>query len=58
MEYQKKYIYIEGHTHYNYMYDDGEICVLSDNQIGYRNHSPHLKWFDVSNEYDTFIDYQ
>lgn len=57
VEYQNGYVYVSGHTHKNYFYDDGDIRVYSDNQIGYGNNSPYLKWFDVDSEYDCFSDY-
>lgn len=56
-EYQKNYIYVSGHTHRNFFYDDGEYRVYSDNQIGYQNDSPHLKSFLIDNDYDCFADY-
>lgn len=56
-EHQKKYIYVNGHTHRNFFYDDGEYRVYSDNQIGYHNDSPYLKSFLMDNDYDCFADY-
>ena len=56
-EHQKNYIYVSGHTHRNFFYDDGEYRVYSDNQIGYHNDSPHLKSFLMDNDYDCFADY-
>ena len=57
VEYHKGYVYVSGHTHRNFFYDDGETRVYSDNQIGYRNNSPHLKWLALENDYDYFSDY-
>lgn len=51
------YVYINGHTHKNYFYDDGEYRVYSDNQIGYHNNVPHLKALLIDNDYDYFSDY-
>lgn len=56
--YHKNYVYVSGHTHQNLFYDDGEIRIYADNQIGYGNNTPHLKWFDLDNEYDIFTDYE
>ena len=56
--YHKDYVYVSGHTHRNYFYDDGEVRIYADNQIGYANNNPHLKWFDLDNEYDYFSDYK
>lgn len=50
-------IYVSGHTHKNFYYDDGEFRVYSDNQIGYYNENPHLKTFLMDNDYDCFSDY-
>lgn len=55
--YQKKYVYVSGHTHRNYFYDDGETRIYADNQIGYENENPHMKYFDINNDYDCFCDY-
>ena len=55
--YHKGFIYVSGHTHRNYYYDDGEIRIYADNQIGYSNNLPHLKWFETDNTYDYFSDY-
>ena len=56
--YHKDYVYVSGHTHRNQFYDDGETRIYADNQIGYSNNNPHLKWFDLDNEYDYFSDYE
>ena len=53
----KNIVYISGHTHRNYFYDDGEYRVYSDNQVGYRHEDPHLKSLLMDNEYDCFDDY-
>ena len=50
-------VYVSGHTHRNYFFDDGEYRVYSDNQAGYRHENPHLKSFLMDNEYDCFDDY-
>lgn len=58
VEYQKGYIYVSGHTHKNYFYDDGEMRVYADNQIGYRGTEAHLKYFQIGLDYDFFSDYK
>ena len=58
IEYKKEFIYVSGHTHKNLFYDDGEIRVYADNQIGYKGKNIHMKWFEVDNEYDYFGEYQ
>lgn len=57
-DYHKGYVYISGHTHKNYFYDDGDIRVYADNQIGYHNDNPHVKWLDLDSDYDYFSDYK
>ena len=56
--YNEDYIYVSGHNHRNYFYDDGKIKIYADNQIGYRNEKPHLKSFFINNLYDSFDDYE
>ena len=51
------FIYVNGHTHRNYYYDDGKTRVYADNQIGYKNRKPHLKCFYVETTYDCFSEY-
>ena len=53
-----KFVYVSGHTHRNVFCDDGEERIYADNQIGYRNHNPHLKNFLINREYDYFLDYE
>lgn len=54
----KNYVYVSGHTHRNFFYDDGEYRVYSDNQVGYHIENPHLKTFLIDNDYDCFSDYE
>lgn len=51
---QKGYIYINGHSHKNYFYDDGEYRIYSDNQIGYFSNNIASKFFYLDNDYDIF----
>ena len=59
--YQPGFIYVSGHTHRNFYYDDGSIRIYADNQFGYNKNNPnawpHLKYFEVDNEIDLFADY-
>ena len=57
-ERHENYIYISGHNHRNEYYDDGAIRIYSDNQIGYANVTPRLKYFYFSYEFDLFNDYE
>ncbi|MBD7912086.1 zinc-ribbon domain-containing protein [Clostridium cibarium] len=54
---QKGFIYVSGHTHRNYFYDDGDYKVYADNQVGYKNENPSIKYFYLENEYDLFSEY-
>ena len=49
------FVYVSGHTHRNVFFDDGVKRIYADNQIGYRNESPHLKCFLMDGEYDYFV---
>ena len=57
-EYHDGFVYVSGHNHRNEFYDDGIKRIYSDNQIGYRNESMHLKNFLIDYGYDLFIDYE
>lgn len=54
----KNYIYVSGHNHRNYFYDDGIYRIYSDNQIGYRQENVKLKNFLVEDKYDIFVNYK
>lgn len=51
-EYHTNFIYLSGHTHKNYFYDDGEIRVYSDNQVGYKAKTYKLKYFYLDDSFD------
>ena len=57
-EHHDGFVYVSGHNHRNEFYDDGTKRIYSDNQIGYRNESMHLKNFLIDYGYDLFIDYE
>lgn len=57
-DFHNDFVYVSGHTHRNMSSDDGVIRIYADNQIGYRNESPHLKSFLMDGEYDYFYDYK
>jgi predicted MPP superfamily phosphohydrolase len=52
--YNKNWIYVNGHTHRNDYSCCEEKTVYSDNQIGYYTGSIGLKHFSLSNNYDIF----
>lgn len=54
----KNFVYVNGHNHRNYFYDDGEYRVYSDNQVGYHSKVFGMKYFHLNYYYDTFADYR
>lgn len=54
---EKNFVYVSGHTHKSYFYDDGEFRIYADNQIGYKNTNPHLKTFALDDDFDLFSDF-
>ena len=53
-----KFIYIHGHSHKNYFYDDGLLKVYADNQMGYNKNISQLKYFYTDSRYNIFDDYE
>lgn len=51
------FIYINGHNHRNYFFDDGLKRIYSDNQIGYRGKNISMKHISTNFGYDWFVDY-
>ena len=51
------FVYVSGHTHRNYFYDDGDYRVYADNQMGYKRGNAHFKYFYLEDEYDWFSEY-
>ncbi|MDY4187018.1 MAG: metallophosphoesterase [Candidatus Borkfalkiaceae bacterium] len=54
----KNFVYVSGHTHRNYFYDDGDYRIYSDNQIGYKQDKCRLKYFALEDDYDVFEYYE
>ena len=57
-EYENGFLYISGHNHRNYFYDDGLKRIYSDNQIGYYGKNLNLKYAPFSYGFDWFIDFK
>ena len=57
-DYQKNWIYVNGHTHRNYYYISDTKTIYADNQIGYKNTHLMLKYFNLTREYDIFKEYK
>lgn len=53
----KGFIYISGHNHHNYYFDDGNTRIYSDNQIGYSQKNVNLKFLLTKFCYDWFALY-
>jgi predicted MPP superfamily phosphohydrolase len=53
-DYNRNWIYVNGHTHRNDYCCDEEKTFYSDNQIGYYSTSIGLKHFKISRVYDIF----
>lgn len=56
--YHKNFVYVNGHNHRNYFYDDGITRIYSDNQVGYTGEHPILKYLYIDNTYDWFSEYE
>lgn len=52
------FVYVNGHTHRNYFYDDGSYRIYADNQIGYKHELTRLKYFYFDCDYELFVDYE
>lgn len=52
------FVYINGHTHRNYYYDDGRKRIYADNQVGYYGKRFSLKHIQVNTGFDWFADYK
>lgn len=51
---KKHFVYVNGHTHRNYFWDDEEYRIYADNQVGYHNQNIHMKYFYIKKVYDYF----
>lgn len=50
-------VYVNGHNHRNYFFDDGKTRIYSDNQVGYLGKRISLKQIAVDVGYNWFADY-
>ena len=57
-KYHNDFVYVSGHDHRNYFYDDGVIRIYNDNQIGYNVKNMYLKSFLIDDTYDWFSCYE
>ena len=52
------FIYVSGHNHRNYFFDNGRKRIYADNQVGYRGKNISLKQISADFGYDWFADYK
>ena len=51
-------VYVNGHSHRNYFYDDGKKRIYADNQIGYNGKRVNFKTISIDFGYNWFADYK
>lgn len=51
-------VYVNGHNHRNYYYDDGKKRIYADNQVGYRGKKLSFKRIYIPLGYNWFDDYE
>lgn len=51
-------VYVNGHSHRNYFYDDGKKRIYADNQIGYKGKRVNYKTISIDFGYNWFADYK
>ncbi len=55
---KKGFVYVNGHNHKNYFFDDGNKRIYADNQIGYNGKRLSLKTLSINMDYDWFSDFR
>ena len=58
MHAKEGFVYVNGHSHRNYFYDDGAKRIYADNQVGYRGRRLSFKTVAVNFNFDWFSDYK
>ena len=51
------FIFVNGHDHNNYYYDDSAVRIYSDNQIGYHRKNVSLKYLSIKNNDNSLSKY-
>lgn len=54
----KGFVYVSGHNHHNYFFDDGKTRIYNDNQVGYKGKQVAFKTFQIDFGYEYFADYK
>lgn len=57
-KYSPHYIYVNGHTHQDFLETTKEKKIFADNQVGYSSDDYALKYFYIDGSYDAFKEYQ
>lgn len=52
------FIFVNGHNHKNYYYDDSVLRIYSDNQIGYYRKNVSLKYLSIKRNYSSLSKYE
>ena len=55
---EEGFVYINGHNHRNYFYDDGKKRIYADNQVGYKGGRLSFKQVAIDFNFDWFADYK
>ncbi len=55
---QSEFVYVSGHDHRNFFFDDGSTRIYADNQVGYYQQACRFKSFKIKYDYDYFQDYE
>ena len=50
-------VYVNGHSHRNFFFDDGKKRIYADNQVGYNGRRISFKQVAIDFNYDWFADY-
>lgn len=57
-QYMDNFVYVSGHDHRNYYFDDGSYRIYADNQLGYNYKHAFTKSFYIEYDYDYFSNYK
>ena len=54
---KKNFVYVNGHNHKDYYFDDGITRIYADNQIGYTSKTVSMKHLSVEMDYNRLSEY-
>lgn len=55
---EERVVYINGHNHRNFYFDDGKKRIFADNQVGYKGKLLSFKKLEMDFGYEWFVDYK